>query len=75
MVTPKKTLGYFYLPLCGKSVDLAYLASHPTISHVVGIDPVRNAAVDFAAEEHPKILPEKFHMNAYEVENEEEQHQ
>jgi len=39
-----------FVPLCGKSVDLAYLASHPQISHVVGIDIVRNAAEDFASD-------------------------
>ena len=39
-----------FVPLCGKSIDLVYLATHTGISNVVGIDIVRNAAVDFASE-------------------------
>lgn len=37
-----------FVPLCGKSIDLAYLTDHPKVSHVVGIDIVRNAAEEFA---------------------------
>ena len=47
-----------FVPLCGKSVDLAYLSSHPKVSHVVGIDIVRTAAEEFAAE-HPELLLEE----------------
>mmetsp|Transcript_32530 Transcript_32530/g.68397 ORF Transcript_32530/g.68397 Transcript_32530/m.68397 type:complete len:301 (-) Transcript_32530:53-955(-) len=61
-----------FVPLCGKSVDLAYLASHPKISHVVGIDIVRNAAEDFASE-HPDLLMEEIQLNECEVEIEEGQ--
>lgn len=43
-----------FVPLCGKSVDLAYLASHPQVSQVVGIDILRTAAEEFAAE-HPEV--------------------
>jgi thiopurine S-methyltransferase len=43
-----------FVPLCGKSVDLAHLASHPKVSHVVGIDIVRDAAEQFASE-HPEL--------------------
>ena len=39
-----------FVPLCGKSIDLAYLATHTGIWNVVGIDIVRNAAVDFVFE-------------------------
>jgi len=39
-----------FVPLCGKSIDLAFLATHTGIKNVVGIDIVRNAAVDFASE-------------------------
>jgi len=39
-----------FVPLCGKSIDLAYLATHTGIRNVVGIDIVRNAAVEFADE-------------------------
>ena len=51
-----------FVPLSGKSVDLAYLAEHPKISHVVGIDIVRQAAVDFALE-HPQFSMEE--VNAF----------
>ncbi|KAL7524528.1 hypothetical protein ACHAXR_000611, partial [Thalassiosira sp. AJA248-18] len=47
-----------FVPLCGKSVDLAYLASHPKVSQVVGIDIVRNAAEDFSME-HPEFSMEE----------------
>jgi thiopurine S-methyltransferase len=43
-----------FVPLCGKSVDLAFLASHEKVSHVVGIDIVRVAAEQFALE-HPDL--------------------
>eukprot|EP00804_Cyclotella_cryptica_P003176 CCRYP_013782-RA/>CCRYP_013782-RA protein AED:0.05 eAED:0.04 QI:0/0/0/1/1/1/3/0/268 len=48
-----------FVPLCGKSVDLAYLASHPKVSHVVGIDIVQAAAEQFAAE-HPELCITEF---------------
>ncbi len=57
-----------FVPLCGKSVDLAYLASHPKVSQVVGIDILRTAAEEFAAE-HPEILLEEVHnLNECELE-------
>jgi hypothetical protein len=43
-----------FVPLCGKSVDLAYLASHPQVSYVVGIDIVHDAVEQFIAE-HPGL--------------------
>ena len=43
-----------FVPLCGKSVDLAHLADHPRVSTVVGIDIVKDAAAEFAAE-HPSL--------------------
>ncbi|EED92485.1 methyl transferase [Thalassiosira pseudonana CCMP1335] len=43
-----------FVPLCGKSVDLAHLAAHPKVSHVVGIDIMRDAAETFA-NEHPQF--------------------
>lgn len=36
-----------FVPLCGKSVDMAYLAQHPSVSEVVGIDGIRKALVSF----------------------------
>ncbi len=50
------------MPLCGKSVDLAYLASHPKISHVVGVDIVRDAAEEFSSE-HPELLIEETRLS------------
>ena len=50
-----------FVPLCGKSVDLAYLAFHPKISHVVGIDIVRDAAEGFASE-HPELFIEEVQL-------------
>lgn len=50
-----------FVPLCGKSVDLAYLASHPKITHVVGVDIVHNAAEDFASE-HPEFALEQVQL-------------
>ncbi|KAL3811126.1 hypothetical protein ACHAXA_006166 [Cyclostephanos tholiformis] len=47
-----------FVPLCGKSVDLAYLATHPKISHVVGIDIIRNAAEEFSRD-HPELFIEE----------------
>jgi thiopurine S-methyltransferase len=43
-----------FVPLCGKSLDLAYLATHSKVSHVVGIDIVRDSVEQFARE-HPDL--------------------
>lgn len=48
-----------FVPLCGKSVDLAYLASHSKVSNVVGIDIVRDAAEQFS-KEHPELAMVEF---------------
>lgn len=48
-----------FVPLCGKTVDMAFLATNPKVSHVVGIDIVKQAAEDFA-EEHPALSMKKF---------------
>lgn len=53
-----------FVPLCGKSVDLAYLTSHPQISHVVGIDIVRNAAEDFASDHQFEFSMEEVVVQA-----------
>lgn len=42
------------VPLCGKTQDLNYLANHPMIEEVVGIEGVQKAIADFA-EEHPNL--------------------
>ncbi len=39
-------------------MDLAYLAVHPKVSQVVGIDILRTAAIDFAVE-HPEVSLEE----------------
>jgi thiopurine S-methyltransferase len=39
-----------FFPLCGKSVDMAALAEHPSVSQVVGVDGIRAALDEFGAE-------------------------
>ena len=48
-----------FVPLCGKTVDMAFLATNPKVSHVVGIDIIKQAAEDFA-EENPALSMKKF---------------
>ncbi|KAL7440001.1 hypothetical protein ACHAXM_012186 [Skeletonema potamos] len=48
-----------FVPLCGKSVDMAYLASNSKVSHVVGIDIVKQAAEEFS-EDHPTLSLKEF---------------
>ena len=48
-----------FVPLCGKSVDMAYLASSEKVSHVVGIDIIKKAAEEFA-EEHTSLHLKEF---------------
>jgi thiopurine S-methyltransferase len=43
-----------FFPLCGKSVDMAVLANHPSVSQVVGVDGIRAALDEFSAE-HPDL--------------------
>jgi thiopurine S-methyltransferase len=43
-----------FVPLCGKTVDMAFLAQHPAISEMVGIDGIRKALDEFA-EEQPEL--------------------
>lgn len=47
-----------FVPLCGKTVDMAFLAEHPSVTEVLGIDGVSKALDEFTAE-HPdlKITP------------------
>ena len=42
------------VPLCGKSVDMNYLAAQRKVAEVVGVDGIRQAMEDFAAE-HPDL--------------------
>lgn len=44
--TPVKVL----VPLCGKTVDMAYLADHEGVSEVYGVDGVRKALEEFSDE-------------------------
>jgi len=43
-----------FVPLCGKTVDMAFFATQPNVAHVVGIDGVRKALDEFA-EEHSAL--------------------
>lgn len=51
-----------FVPLCGKSVDMAFLAQHPGngVEEVVGVDGIRKALEEFAIE-HPDLMIEKVH--------------
>jgi thiopurine S-methyltransferase len=42
------------VPLCGKTLDMAYLAGIPAVSQVVGVDVV-SRALDVFAKEHPYL--------------------
>lgn len=42
------------VPLCGKSKDLLYLANHPSVSEVVGVEGVQKAVDDFI-DESPQL--------------------
>ena len=43
-----------FVPLCGKTVDMARLATSPAVSRVVGVDGIRKALETFA-EEQPQL--------------------
>jgi thiopurine S-methyltransferase len=64
------------VPLCGKTVDMAFLASHPSVGQVIGIEGIRKALEDFAKEQ-PQLdispsLKEKDASSSH-SENEEEE--
>uniref|UniRef100_A0A7S2EJL1 thiopurine S-methyltransferase n=1 Tax=Ditylum brightwellii TaxID=49249 RepID=A0A7S2EJL1_9STRA len=42
------------VPLCGKSVDLVYLAKHDAVSEVVGVDGIQKA-IDIFMDENPDL--------------------
>jgi thiopurine S-methyltransferase len=41
------------VPLCGKTVDMAFLAQQPSVTEVVGVDGIRKALDEFASD-HPE---------------------
>ena len=43
-----------FVPLCGKTVDMAYFADHKSVSDVVGVEGIRQALEEYA-EEHPDL--------------------
>jgi len=43
-----------FVPLCGKTVDMAYLAEHPNVEHVVGVEGIQKAIEEFG-QENPKL--------------------
>lgn len=51
--------------MCGKSIDLAYLATHPQVSYVVGIDIVHDAVEQFMVE-HPELSINEVQLSSYE---------
>ncbi|CAB9508001.1 Thiopurine S-methyltransferase [Seminavis robusta] len=48
----------WFVPLCGKTVDMAYLASQETTAEVVGVDGVLKALESFV-EDHPELKIEQ----------------
>eukprot|EP00977_Amphora_coffeiformis_P016520 scaffold5138_cov170-Amphora_coffeaeformis.AAC.1 len=56
-----------FVPLCGKSLDVAYFASHEDVTEVVGVDGIRKALEEFT-NEHPDLeLKEMEPTESYEV--------
>lgn len=56
-----------FLPLCGKARDMAYLSKHGSVGEVVGVDGIRKALTEFAAE-HPTLqIKQQEDSGAYEV--------
>jgi thiopurine S-methyltransferase len=54
------------VPLCGKSVDLAYLASHVGVSTVVGVEGVRQGIEEFSTEQpHLGMKEEEASAGSY----------
>jgi len=43
------------VPLCGKTVDLAYLARHPKVKQVIGVEGIGKAIEEFASE-NPELM-------------------
>ena len=54
LVSPNSNI---FVPLCGKSVDMKYLAKHENISHVYGLDVVEKALTEFVVE-NPELKVE-----------------
>uniref|UniRef100_A0A7S1D8X3 thiopurine S-methyltransferase n=2 Tax=Cyclophora tenuis TaxID=216820 RepID=A0A7S1D8X3_CYCTE len=55
-----------FVPLCGKTVDMAFLARHKSVSEVVGIDGIKKALEEFSSENPDLGLAEKESSDAYE---------
>lgn len=48
-----------FVPLCGKTVDMAFLAEHNSVTEVVGVDGVTKALDEFTTEQpHLEITPQ-----------------
>ena len=52
--TPARVL----IPLCGKTRDMAYMAQQTQVEHVVGVDGIEQALLEFA-QEHPHLNVQK----------------
>lgn len=59
LLLEKDENNHIFVPLCGKSVDMAYLSSNAKVSHVVGIDIIKKAAEEFA-EDHPALSLKEY---------------
>lgn len=56
-----------FVPLCGKTVDIAFLAQHQAVADVVGLEGIRKALEEFA-EEQPdlEVKPVEDSSDAFE---------
>ena len=57
--TPKRIL----VPLCGKTVDLTYLAKHSAVEEVLGVEGIAKAILEYI-DENPQVEMSKSPVNA-----------
>jgi thiopurine S-methyltransferase len=69
ILVPDSESNRVFVPLCGKSVDMAYLASTERVSRVVGIDIIKQAAEEFA-QDHPTLALTEFQLANNNVDSE-----
>lgn len=62
----KQQKARIFFPLCGKTVDMAFLANHERVEEVVGCDGIRKALVEFGEEHQDLGVKEAPSMGAFE---------
>jgi thiopurine S-methyltransferase len=55
-----------FVPLCGKTIDMAYLAKQASVKEVVGIDGIRKALEEFAQEQPELEVSPQEQVGKYE---------